>query len=343
MRRRRAAVLAVMAAAAWLALADAAVAAAGQSFRIMMVLRRGCEDACKGFQDYFRAHGIVIDFVMRDIQSDPRPYPELVAEARARKVDLVVTWGTAVTLGMVGSYGHVDPTINLDDIPVLFMIVPDPVPVGIVPSLERPGRNVTGTLFQVPDDVQMRAIRSYLTFRKIGMIYNTDEINAVVSVDKARAAAAPYGVEVVARQIPNGPDGKPIAASIPGLVDELADAGVDLIYFRSGSFIMLQRDAFTNAALKRHIPVAVAEEVAAVDSNALLGLVCRYYDIGTRTAMQATRILLDHEKPAEMPIEGLSRFSFIVNMDAAHKLGLYPPMSIINIIKVVKASKDRAG
>ena len=52
---------------------------------------------------------------------------EPYSEARALHVDLVVTWGTTVTLGMVSTYDKVNPSINLTDIPVLFMIVTDPV------------------------------------------------------------------------------------------------------------------------------------------------------------------------------------------------------------------------
>ena len=219
------------------------------------------------------------------------------------------------------------------------MIVTDPVDARVVPRLDRPGRNVSGTLFLVPEDVQLRAIRSYLPFRKVGTIYNTNEVNAVESVDKLRATAKEQGFEVVARTVPNGADGKPIADSLPGLVAELANAGVDLIYIGSSSFILLHRDAFTNAALQHRIPVAAAGEVAVVESNALMGLVSKYYDVGRLTATQAEEILVDHKNPAEIPVESLSRFSLIVNMVVARKLELYPPMSLLNIIDVVKTKE----
>src|SRR6478735_229688 len=97
------------------------------NYRVMMVLWRGCEDACRGFQDYLRSRNLPVEFLMRDVKQDPGAFPGLVAEARSLKVDLVVTWGTTVTLGMVSTYDKVDPRTNLTDIPVLFMIVTDPV------------------------------------------------------------------------------------------------------------------------------------------------------------------------------------------------------------------------
>src|SRR5262245_55567365 len=340
MLKRLLAILAVVAAvAAGMTGATRATAESSHVYRVMMVLWRGCEDACRGFQDYLRAESLPVEFLMRDVKQDASAFPGLIAEARAQKVDLVVTWGTTVTLGMVGTYDKADPSRNLTDIPVLFMIVTDPIEARVVASLDHPGRNVSGTLFLVPEDVQLRAIRSYLPFKKIGMIYNTNELNAVQSAGKIRALAKDGSFQLVERTVPNGADGKPIADRLPGLVAELADAGVDLIYIGSSSFILLQQDAFTSAAVDHRIPVAAAGEVAVVESNALIGLVSKYYDVGKLTAARAEEILVNHKSPSDIPVESLSRFSLIVNMAVAQKLELYPPMSILNIVDVVKSKQ----
>jgi putative tryptophan/tyrosine transport system substrate-binding protein len=339
MLKRILGVLVVLVVAAAASLVRPAGAVEARQYRVMMVLWRGCEDACRGFQDYLRSRNLPVEFLMRDVKQDPSAFPTLVAEARALHVDLVVTWGTTVTLGIVGTYDKPNPSVNLTDIPVLFMIVTDPVDAHVVASLDKPGRNVSGTLFLVPENVQLRAIRSYAPFKKIGMIYNTNEVNAVQSADKLTATAKEQGFEVVTRTVPNGPDGRPLADSLPGLVGELAGAGVDLIYIGSSSFILLQRDAFTNAALEHKLPVAAAGEVAVVESNALMGLVSKYYDVGRLTATRAEEILVDHKKPADIPVESLSRFSLIVNMEVAKKLELYPPMSLLNIVDVVKTKE----
>ncbi len=305
-------------------------------FRVMMVLWRGCEDACRGFQDYLNDKEIPVDFLMRDVKQEVKEFPNLVAEARALDVDLVVTWGTTATLGIVSEFDKVDPDINLDDIPVLFMIVTDPLDARVVPNLQSSGRNVSGTLYLVPETVQMRAISSYLPFDKVGIVYNTNEVNAVISADKMRAVAAEMGFTLVTRTVPNDADGRPIPESLPGLVRELAEEDVDLIYLGSSSFILLNRDAFTAAALEVGLPVAAAGEVAVVESNALLGLVSRYYNVGQLTAERAEQILVEGRNPADIPIESLSRFSLIVNMQVARKLDLFPPMSLLNIAEVIK-------
>lgn len=312
--------------------------AEGPPYRILIALWRGCEDACRGFQDYLWEKDIPVDFIMRDVSKGN--FAETVAEARSLDVDLVVTWGTSATLGIVGPYDEVDPDLHLTDIPVLFMIVTDPIAAKVVPDLKKPARNVTGTLVVVPEDVQMQAIQSYIPFDRIGVAYNADEINALKSVERLQAVAAEQGFTVVAREIPLDMNGKPIAESLPEIVADLAAQDVDLIYIGSSSFILVNRDIFTKAALEHGIPVAAAGEVPVVESDALMGLVSRYYTIGQLTGKRAEEILIDGANPADIPVEALSRFSLIVNMEVAHKLDLYPPLSLFNILEVIKWEKQ---
>ncbi len=326
----------VLAAAA----AFAPAAASAAPHKVMMVLWRGCEDACQGFQEYLRSKDASVEFLLRDVEQDATQLPGLVKEARALAVDLVVTWGTTATLGIVGEYDKADPDRYLTDIPVLFMIVTDPLEARVVQDLDRPGRNVSGTLYLVPEDVQMRAIRSYLPFDKLGMVYNTNEVNAVISADKIRKIAVEQGFQVVAREVPNDAAGKPIVDSLSGLIGELAEEKVDLVYIGSSSFIVLNRDVFTRAAMEHGLPVAAAGEVAVVESDALMGLVSRYHTVGQLTAARAEEILYGGKQPGEIAVESLSRYSFLVNMDVARRLGRYPPMTLLNIAEVVKAPQE---
>ncbi len=190
-----------------------------------------------------------------------------------------------------------------------------------------------------PEETQMRAIRSYMPFQRVGIVYNEDESNAVASVEKMRAVAAGMNFIVVAKAVPLDANGKPIAASLPGIIAEMADEKVDLIYIGSSSFVLNNRDAFTRAAVEHGIPVAAAGEVPVVESDALLGLVGRYFAIGQLTGRRAEQILLEGDKPQDIPVEPINHFSLIVNMEIARRLELYPPLSLLHIVEVIK--KDR--
>jgi len=154
-----------------------------------------------------------------------------------------------------------------------------------------------------------------------------------------RAVAAKMNFIVVPKAVPRDANGKPIAASLPDVIAEMAEEKVDLIYIGSSSFVLNNRDVFTRAAVEHGIPVAAAGEVPVVEADALLGLVGRYYAIGQLTARRAEQILVDGTKPQDIPVEPINQFSLIVNMEIARKLELYPPLSMLHIVEPIK--KDR--
>ena len=64
-------------------------------------------------------------------------------------------------------------------------------------------------------------------------------------------------------------------------------------------------------------------------ANALVGLVCRYYNIGAFTAFKAEQILAQGRPASSIPVETLNRFSLIVRFQTAQSLRFYPPMSMV--------------
>jgi putative ABC transport system substrate-binding protein len=142
------AALAFLALAATLALeGDAIAQLSSRPYRIYAITFRGMTDVEKGFQDYFTARRIPVQITFRDLNRDPSRMPGFIEEIRRTKPDLVYTWGTSVTLGVVGTYDGVDPQQHITDIPVVFTLVAAPVLAKIVRDMKNPGRNVTGVFF----------------------------------------------------------------------------------------------------------------------------------------------------------------------------------------------------
>jgi putative ABC transport system substrate-binding protein len=306
-------------------------------FDIYMIVWRGCEDACRGFQDYFRERDIEVNFILRDAERDKKRLPGFVREAKEMKVDLVLTWGTSVTAGTVGKLGKVNPDVNLTDIPVVFMIVADPVGAQIIESYESSGRPyITGTRNRVPEEVQMKAIRAYRQFKRIGLIYNTNEQNSVLNAKSMRSVAEKMQFELIEAVLDLDESGKPTLESIPRKIAELKEKNVDFIYVGSSSFLMANRDQFTTTALEMGMPVAAAYEAMAAKSNALLAVASRYYNVGKLAGYQAEQILVEKISPGDIPIRSLSRFSYVINMKTAKRLKLYPPLSVLRYAEVIE-------
>lgn len=319
-----------------LALAPGAAAVDREPFRIYMAVWRGCEDACKGFQDYLAERNIPAEITLRDAGRDKTRLPSFVAEARRLKPDLVVTWGTSVSLALLGPYDAEDSADHIRGIPAVFMIVADPIGAKIARSYDSSGRPlIAGTRNRVPEDVQIRAIRSYFPAKRIGVIYNTNELNAVLNAKTLRRLSERMDFELVERKVPMGADGAPRVAALPGLIGELAEEEVDFIYVGSSSFISSNRDLFTSAAIEAGLPVAAGSEVLVRESGALLAIGNRYYNIGQLAGFQAEEILVKGRKPIDLPVRSLSRYSFIINMETARRLELYPPIQLLRFADLV--------
>ena len=305
-------------------------------YTIYMVVWRGCEDACRGFQDYFREEGIEVNFLIRDANRDKSMLPDFVREAKKLEVDLVVTWGTSVTVGMIGTLTDSHPDRYITDIPVVFMIVADPVEAGIIKNYESSGRtNITGTRNRAPEEVQMKAIRAYRHFKRLGIIYNKSELNSVLNVYKMRELAKKMRFALFESAIDLDENGKPIIESVPQKVKELKNRDVDFIYVGSSSFLMLHKDYLTGVAIEERVPLVSAYEEMVRKSNALLAVASRYYSVGKLAGYQAKNILINKIPPIRLPILGLSRYSYIINMETARKLRLYPPIKVLRYAEVV--------
>ena len=308
-------------------------------FRIYMITWRGWTDTDQGFKDYFARRHIPVELIHRDVNRDVERFPSLIDEIEEIRPDLVYVWGTSVAQGIIAPHkeSRGEPQDHegrfVTDIPVVFVNVSQPVGSGIVRDLGPTGRNITGSTYLVPLRVQLQTILSYRPITRLGVIYNAGEDNSVLTVEELRAVAPEFGLTLIERPVPIV-NGEPDRASVAPLVSEIAEAGAEFLYIPPDSFLSRRRHDLTEAALQAGLPTFAAAEGTLEDSKALMGLISRYDTIGQLAAFQAERILRDGVDPGSMPIEGLRRYSLIVNMATARALDLYPPMLMLRFAEV---------
>ncbi|WP_029008036.1 ABC transporter substrate-binding protein [Azospirillum halopraeferens] len=307
-----------------------------RTYRIFMVLGRGESDNEFGFKDYLARRGLRVEYTIRNAGGDPARLPAIVDEIREQRPDLIYSWGTPQTRGLVGPYDEPDPGRYITDIPVVFTFVAAPLDARIVPDLARPGRNVTGTVHIAPIPVQMNTIQAYRPIRRLGVVFNPAERNSVLTVEDLRAEAAGRGVELLEEPVPLLAEGKPDADAVPGLVARLADRGAEMLYIGPDTFIAFHnRSVVARTALERRLPTFSVTELIVRTDRAMLALASSSYGIGRFTAYKATQILLDGLSPGTIPVETLKRFSIIINMPVVRELEFYPPISLLNFAEVI--------
>ena len=322
-----------------------------KKFRIYAITWRGKTQVEQGLMDFLGSRGVPVEFIWRDAAQNPAKLGEFVLEIKAMqkmgepsRLDLIYTWGTPPTLGITGAYDGVDTpssspasllsTRFVRDIPVLFAAVAAPVAAKVVPSLTSQGRDITGVYHVAAIDAQIQAMRTYRKFTKLGVLYNAAEVNSVATAEGLRklgSSSKSEKFELIEATFERGTDNKVIAAGIEEKILALKQAGAEWLYLGPDSFLFSQIERIAAAALEHRLPTFSATE-GALNAHApvLAGLVSSYYAIGQFAALKAEQILVKGKKARDIPIETLSRYSFIVRMKVAKQLDFLPPVSLFN-------------
>ncbi|HTS84699.1 MAG TPA: ABC transporter substrate binding protein [Usitatibacter sp.] len=336
-------ILALLLAAVVVASDDAAAQVSTRPYRIYAITFRGMTDVERGFQDYFAARHIPVQITFRDLNRDNSRMPGFIEEIRRTKPDLIYTWGTSVTLGVVGTYDQVDPAQNITDIPVVFTLVAAPVLAKIVRDLKNPGRNVTGVYHVAPTETQIRAMASYRPFKSLGILYTPTEQNSVVVVEEVREVSRRLGFTVVAKPLKLDANKKVTSEGAADMVRDMKLVNnVDWLYLPPDSYLgTITQNIVIPAAMSVGLP-AFASTEQLMQTGALTGLVSRYHSIGQFTAYKAEQILVNKVPPSKIPVETLTRFALQVRMDVAEALKLPPPLPMFNYAElIVPKPEDR--
>jgi len=310
-------------------------AQAAAPLRIYAVTWRGKTQVEIGMEDYFGKQGIPVEFTWRDAAQTPARLEGFAREIKELRPDLVFTWGTTVTLGIVGAYDAADPQRFVTDVPVLFAMVADPVGAKVVPALKAQGRDITGVYHVAPLAAQVESMRTYRKFEKLGVIYNAAEANSVAIVASLKRLGATQRFGVVDVAFDRDANGKPLATHIADKIATLKQAGAEWLYLGPDTYLLTQLKDVAAAALEQRLATfSATEAVLNSPSPVLTGLVSSYYLVGQFAGFKAAQVLQKKLRARDIPIETLSRYSFIVRMEVAKQLDILPPVALFNYANV---------
>ncbi len=306
-------------------------AEASERYTVYMVLWRGMTEAERGFINYILNRDITAHFIIRNCGQDKTRLPAIIEDIRRSRPHLVYTFGTTVTKAIAGFYDK-PRSRAIEDIPILFNLVADPVGARLVKKMEGSGRNLTGVSHVVPIPIQLKAMKSVSNFSKLGIIYNRDEENSRLAAGGLETLAPEYQFTLVKETFRTGESGSVLTTKVANLVSR----GVDLIYLPSDSSVISNAGTLMQEINRSRVPTFSATEGPIDKSGALMGLVSRYYNVGQFAGYKALQILVEKKNPGQIPVEVLSRFSFIVNMNTAKLLNFYPPVTTFKFAEVIE-------
>jgi len=246
----------------------------------------------------------------------PDRWPALAQELVDLKPDVLVAYGPQPSLAMKNA---------TSTIPVVFIAVADPVRVGLVDILARPGGNVTGLAPVVPGGFIGKSVEQLKQAlpgaKRIAVLLNpTSETNRTLFPAEAPAVSRQFGV---AFHVIEAKTAEEIAPAIDAAVHAKADA----LYVPGDSLFHLPAQRLPELAARASLPaIYFAREVVA--AGGLMSYGPDFSDIFRRAAVHVDKILRG-AKPADLPVEQPTKYNLAINLKTAKALGIAIPQSVL--------------
>jgi ABC-type uncharacterized transport system substrate-binding protein len=281
--------------------------AASESAYLVTAFRQGLKET-----GYIEPQNVVLDFRWGDGRYDR--LPALATELARRPVTVIVTTG--------GDPAAQAAKVATVTIPIVFVSGSDPVKVGLVASLNRPGGNITGVHLLI---LAMGAKRLGLLHElvpaanPIGVLTNPNFAGNTQLRDMEEAARS-LGLELLVLKAST-------ELEIDAAFSELAQRRIGALLIGSDAFFTIRRSQLAALTLRHGIPAMfdLRENVAA---GGLMSYGASLVD-GYRQGGIYTGRILKGEKPADLPVMQSTKFDLVINLTTAKALGLTIPPTLL--------------
>ncbi|HEU5294555.1 MAG TPA: ABC transporter substrate-binding protein [Burkholderiaceae bacterium] len=323
---RRDALLALAVSPPWLEPRSARAQPSGQVWRIGY-LGPSAETAPqlpKAFQDglaalgYVEGRNIVIEYRWTNAGSQMNDAGVLLAHARdlvARKVDVMAA--------------SIDPAIlaarqATDAVPIVMLNVSDPIELGLVKTLRRPGGNITGMTRLSPELIgrNLQTLREVVPkASRLGLLLSAS--NTMMSrsiVDRAQQAARSLGVGLQVFELRSPTD-------LDATFAQMKQKGVEAVLAAGGDISFTQREHLANLAIAERLPTIFAN-TEIVEAGGLMSYSPSSLENYRHAAAFIDKILRG-TKPGDIPIEQPTKFELVINLKTAKALQLAIPQSLL--------------
>ena len=254
---------------------------------------------------------VAIEYLPED---DLQRLPEFAAELVRRRVSVIFTGN---------NIGALAAKAATSDIPIVFIVGLDPVVMGLVSSINRPGGNATGVSFRVSalEPKRFELLRNLLPqVSSVGALVNPDNPNAPSVVRDLKAAASPVGLQ-------------PLILEARSVAD--FDAAFATLVQKRGGALLVTSDPLFNRQRLRLVELAARYAIPAMypwrdfaDAGGLMSYGNSLSDAFRQGGIYTGRILKG-DKPADLPVWQPTKFEFVINLKTAKTLGLEIPAALL--------------
>jgi len=240
--------------------------------------------------------------------------PEAAARLVNQKVDVIVSYGATATLAARRA---------TSTIPIVMITGGDPVKLGVVATLARPGGNVTGVTFMAPelDGKRLEILKEMVPgIRRIGMLFNPESASEVAAIVRREAAARQLNMEVQRFELR-------LQSEIDAVISGITPQKVEALVVVPSTMFVANRKQLVAAIAKIRLP-AIYASTDDTDAGGLISYGPKVPEGFHRAAGQVDK-LLKGAKPGDIPVEQATKFELAVNLQTARALDIAIPQSLL--------------
>ena len=266
-----------------------------------------------GLRDLGYVEGRSHRFEYRFAQGRAERFPALASELVNLPVDVIVAWGTPASLAAHKATATIPIVISAGD----------PVGVGIVSSLARPGGNVTGMSVQMAEQEgkRLELLKKLLpSFSRVAVLSNPSNPYCAIAVGEARLGATALGLQFDLVE----------ASDSRGLDDAfvmLNRIRPDALLVVADPFLAGEGARIADQMIKNRLPSMYSYHESVVVGG-LITYTTNYYDVFRREGLFIDKIFKG-AKPGDLPVQQPTKFELVINLKTAKAIGLTIPPSLV--------------
>jgi ABC-type uncharacterized transport system substrate-binding protein len=247
--------------------------------------------------------------------------PDLARDLVGLKVDLILTSGTPGTRAARSATAT---------IPIIMVTSGDPVALGLVASLARPGGNITGASNFAPELSAKRIElikEAFPSTQRVGVLFNPD--NSINDRNVPAMEQTSKGLKLVLQKI-----AVRSADDFKNAYSAMSKLRVDAVALPEDDFLSATNAKVVELVSKQRLPSIGRADFA--EAGGIIGYAVNFFDLYRRAAIFVDKIVKG-AKPGDLPVEQPRKYDFVINLKAAKQIGLtIPPNVLARADKVIR-------
>ena len=254
--------------------------------------------------------GDQVEITLENANGDMNLLQSIMQKLIGEEVDMIVAIATPAAQAALSS---------TTDIPIVFAAVSNPVEAGLVKDTSKPEENITGVSNSIPveDIIELSKVLTP-EVKTYGFLYNSSEINSAASIENTKSYCDAQGIPYKEVSITSTTDIQQAVSSLTGQVDAF--------FTPNDNMVASAMATYSQVATEAGLPIYVGADSMVADGGlATVGI--DYNLLGEQAGRMIGRII-NGEAIGDNPVETVSEYANVINVDIAEKLGINIPQEL---------------